>query len=459
MKSADSQLDEMVRGIGASGSRAIGAVGDLLRGMVPAPAGGSAVSGGQRDLGVRSVRVAQEGGRTARAREAEATGRDGGFLTSALDGSTEVRGAGLAARVVGADDAAAGRAAGASDEFSEMRLVDESRPGAASGGLLGDLVSERVEGVMGQERGFRPGVAGLREVPVNPFWSPERKAFERLHFGENVLGELGTQRAVSETSPGPVEMDPISLFRLRCIREAEEKFREGIIKMTQEGSSGSSFFSTSEGRVLEDQPRPPPGPPPESPPRPPPLCVEGSQPPNPPLPPVPPMPQFEQDPDGKDKGDSFCKGLVGENPSESLRTFDLPLLTEQATALEFGDWLSIVDSHMGDLSYSSSYWWGVVRKSVEGCYREWLQLGPLERLRLRPQVEAQVHLWPRTERRALSMLLQAVPDPVRCEVISARKLSTDQVLFRLFCTYQPGGASERTRSCFRLSRIAHVENR
>ena len=43
------------------------------------------------------------------------------------------------------------------------------------------------------------------------------------------------------------------------------------------------------------------------------------------------------------------------------------------------------------------------------------------------------------------MLLQAVPDHVRCEVISARKLSTDQVLFRLFCTYQPGGASERTK--------------
>ena len=377
VRSADSQLDEMVRGIGASSSRALGAVGDLFRGMVTAPAGGNAVSSGPRDLGVRSVRVAQEGGRTARAREAESTGRDGGFLTSALDGSTDVRDAGRAVGAADADGAAAARAAGATGEFQEMSFVEESRPGAADGRLLGNLVNEGAVGGMGQERSFRPGMAGLREVPVNPFWSPERKAFERLHFGENVLGEMGTQRAVSETSPGPVEMDPISLFRLRCLREAEEKFREGILKMTQEGSSNGSFFSMSEGRVLEDQPRPPPGPPPESPPRPPPLVVGSHQPPNPPLPPIPPMPHFDPDHDGRDKGDSFSKGLVGENPSESLRTFDLPLLSEQATALEFGDWLSVVDSHMGDLSYSSSYWWGMVRKAAEGCYKEWLQLGPL----------------------------------------------------------------------------------
>jgi len=131
----------------------------------------------------------------------------------------------------------------------------------------------------------------------------------------------------------------------------------------------------------------------------------------------------------------------GENPTESLRTFDLPKLDEEATALEFGDWLSMVDSHMGDLSYSSGSWWALVKSAVEGCYKEWLQPGPLERLRLRPQLESHANLWPRTERRALAMLLHAVPEHVRSEVISARKLTTDQVLFRLYCTYQPGGGN------------------
>ncbi len=36
--------------------------------------------------------------------------------------------------------------------------------------------------------------------------------------------------------------------------------------------------------------------------------------------------------------------------NESLRTFDLPKLDEESTALEFGDWLSMVDSYMGDVS-------------------------------------------------------------------------------------------------------------
>ena len=48
-----------------------------------------------------------------------------------------------------------------------------------------------------------------------------------------------------------------------------------------------------------------------------------------------------------------------------------------------------------------------------------------------------------TERRALSMLLQAVPEHVKEDVISARKLTPDQVLFRLYC-FVPAGWSLRT---------------
>lgn len=452
VRSADSQLDEMIHGMRSSGSRALGAVGDLFRGMVPSATGGSSVSGSQGDLlGVRSVRVVQRESRSSRAREPESAGRDGGFLASAPGESMDGRGGEVvtggtsggevaAARAAGADGAAAAEAAG----VANMR--NESRLGVSGGGLFGDLVTEG-SGQLGVSAGeVRSEVASGREVPVNPFWSPERKAFERLHYGENILGELGTGMAMSETPPGQVEMNPIQLFRIRCLREAEEKFREGLLKMTQEGSSSSSFHSANEGRVGGDQPKPPPGPPPESPPRVPSVGI-GSvpPPPPPPLPPIPPMPQFGPDSGGKGRDDLSSMSLVGENPSESLRTFDLPKLDEETTALEFGDWLSMVDSHMGDLSYSSNLWWKMIRRAVDGCYQEWLSLGPLERLRLKPMLDSQVHLWPRTERRALSMLLQAIPESVRSEVISARKLTTDQVLFRLFCTYQPGGSMERTK--------------
>ena len=95
-----------------------------------------------------------------------------------------------------------------------------------------------------------------------------------------------------------------------------------------------------------------------------------------------------------------------------------------ATALQFGDWLSIIDSLMGDLSYSSGDWWALVRGAVDQGYRDWLNVGP-------PKWILGFQLWPRTERRALSMLLGSILDPIQEEIISARKLTTDQVLYKL----------------------------
>ena len=295
-------------------------------------------------------------------------------------------------------------------------------------------------GNLGVSRGAVEGLqrdARLREVLVNPFWSPERKAFERLHFGQSGFGDFARMGSGFGASPGEpeVEMDPIALFRMRCFREAEERFREGLLRMVQPPSTPRSFASVIEAQGSDQPPKPPPGPPPASPPK-----VSSNQdgmipPPPPPLPPVPPMPSFGDD----------SRGSVGENPNESLRTCDLPKLSEATTALEFGDWLSVVDSHMGDLSYSSGLWWNMVKGAVEVCYQEWLQKSPVDRLRLKPRLEGPANMWPRTERRALSMLLQAVPEHVKDDVISARKLTPDQVLFRLYCLYQPGGASERTK--------------
>ena len=64
---------------------------------------------------------------------------------------------------------------------------------------------------------------------------------------------------------------------------------------------------------------------------------------------------------------------------------------------------------------------------------------------MKPTVDPKALLWPRTERRALSMLLGAIPEPIKEELISTRRLSTDQVLYKLCVTFQPGGASERTK--------------
>lgn len=66
---------------------------------------------------------------------------------------------------------------------------------------------------------------------VNPFWSPEIRAVGEM---TQSVGEAG--RVTRAGRPGAlespaVEMDPVELFRLRCMREAEEKFRQGLENM------------------------------------------------------------------------------------------------------------------------------------------------------------------------------------------------------------------------------------
>lgn len=433
-RSADEQLDEMIRVHGARSGRVGRPGGDLLRGLVPAPASGMVLD----RPGVRSVRV-QDGGQERG--QASGSARDGGFLSQASVGLQRL-GSVAAAGVQQALDAGVGGVA--------------TTAGAAAGGLVGNGsaadVTSAGSATTGEAVAKAPGVlasesAGLempggQEVPLNPFWSPARRAFERLHYDENVAASRA-ERSLTESPQDKVEMDPVALFRLRCLREAEEKFQAGLLQMAaQEPSSTSSFLTAVE--EARDVPRPPPGPPPPSPPKGVSVDQDLSGPPQPPkYPPLPPMPSFGN---GSGPGeDHGVKSILGENPNESLRTFDLPKLDEEATALEFGDWLSMVDSNMGDVSYSSGVWWNMIKGAVEVSYREWLQSGPVERLRLKPKVEAQAASWPRTERRALSMLLQAIPEHVRREVVSSRRLTTDQVLFRLFCVYQPGGALERTK--------------
>lgn len=103
--------------------------------------------------------------------------------------------------------------------------------------------------------------------------------------------------------------------------------------------------------------------------------------------------------------------MIGENPSETLRSCELPK-SGDATALQFGDWLSLVDSMMGDMSYSSSTWWVMVRKAATDCYQRWLLAAPLDRLRLKPQLDPAAAAWPRTERQALSRLLGVIPETI-----------------------------------------------
>ena len=47
------------------------------------------------------------------------------------------------------------------------------------------------------------------------------------------------------------------------------------------------------------------------------------------------------------------------------------------------------------------------------------------------------------EQRASILLLQAIPEVVKHDIVATRRMSPSQILFKLLTVYQPGGAHER----------------
>ena len=115
---------------------------------------------------------------------------------------------------------------------------------------------------------------------------------------------------------------------------------------------------------------------------------------------------------------------VGESLNENLRNLELPKLPPDSTSVDFGDWLAFV----GPCGTSS----------------QWVTSTPLQRLRLKVVSPTELAKWPRTEQRAVTMLLAAVPDPIRRELISSTKLQSVEILYALLCRFQPGGVHEKT---------------
>ena len=142
-------------------------------------------------------------------------------------------------------------------------------------------------------------------------------------------------------------------------------------------------------------------------------------------------------------------GLVQPGPSltEAVRALELPKLPTpggEGASIQFGDWMTVVHPLMSDLSGSAGEWWSLTVKTVEHHYQQWLVATPLEKLRMKPGSPVTGDGYARLEQRSVSMLLAALPEGLRQDVIASRRLSTVGILFRLFTTFQPGGSGERT---------------
>ncbi|CAE7708795.1 unnamed protein product [Symbiodinium sp. CCMP2592] len=126
----------------------------------------------------------------------------------------------------------------------------------------------------------------------------------------------------------------------------------------------------------------------------------------------------------------------------------LPQVKAESSSIDIADWLEMLAAPMSDLSDGSASWWKKVCEQATKSYQAWTDAGPMDKLAISPPKDPSLEdgRWGRVNSRAASMILLALHESVRSEMVARRLTgSTVSLLFRLMTLYQPGGEAERSR--------------
>ena len=148
---------------------------------------------------------------------------------------------------------------------------------------------------------------------------------------------------------------------------------------------------------------------------------------------------------------------VEDRTEDALRSFPitLPKLVDPGSkhsALHAGDWIAQVKPLIPDVSSRAGEWWDKVVEETMRCYMRWFEAPPLQRLHiLPPRDEDLPRGFERLVQRVTNMMLAAVPETVRGELIATRQLSPQGIFFKILKVYQPGGLQERSTTLAALT--------
>lgn len=85
-------------------------------------------------------------------------------------------------------------------------------------------------------------------------------------------------------------------------------------------------------------------------------------------------------------------------------------------------------------------------------YHSWLEAGPLDKLNIGcpdPVQMARGHV--RLAQRITTLLMGALPESLRQELVATRQLHVPGIMFSVFRKYQPGGLREKTQTLAELT--------
>ena len=113
--------------------------------------------------------------------------------------------------------------------------------------------------------------------------------------------------------------------------------------------------------------------------------------------------------------------------------------------LQLGDWLLLVQPVVADLTATSDLWWEKMMLEVERWYQDHQAMPPLDRVQHEPVAPASLNVpkWTKLERRMATLLLKAIPEGQRDELVATKRLSVFAILAHLHLSYCPGGVSEK----------------
>ena len=140
----------------------------------------------------------------------------------------------------------------------------------------------------------------------------------------------------------------------------------------------------------------------------------------------------------------------GEEGMEQVRpgTTTLATLAEpgETAPIDYADWLTTIEPAMQDLSDASYIWWDHIMKVSQMWYQDYVKLRPLQRTTFEatPDEELKKKKWVRVERRAVTMMMGAVPQSIKDELVATKSLTPLKIVAKLMTIYQPGGLQEKT---------------
>ena len=200
------------------------------------------------------------------------------------------------------------------------------------------------------QHGMRTLEGQAQTVEVNPFWS-ERVQREIQHSGHQAQVQAdGGQGMPANGGLSHQDLVEIEAMKMQALREVRKKLKNEMAR--RRGAVASGNESEREQRFIPDgrwkwggvSPSHPPG-----------LAI------------------------GR-LGFQLLERLIpvvgtpgmsvvvsGEALNESLRTLELPKLTE-CSALEFGDWMAVITPLMSDLNNTSATWWELTVNTAKGFY-------------------------------------------------------------------------------------------